>query len=389
MTFSVSSVLSVVNPLLNDSGATEIRIIPAMDLLTAVCSIPTAPFCEERVLAFIDEFPADRPGVRLSKDSLGNRLLQVGGRAKAPRLVFVAHTDHPGFVAGEMEDQHILRARFRGGVAAEYVKNAKVRFFFGPDETTGRVKFVAADERGRATDCEIKVKSFVPAGSPGMFDLHAGKIKGKKHPRFHGRCCDDLAGVASALAMLDELAADPPKHTVGVLLTRAEEDGFIGALGSVISPKLLRPTDRLVSIETSAAQPAAPLGGGVTIRVGDATSVFDSRLTHFLTAQAKSLAEEDESFRYQRALMPGGTCEATVFDCWGYEAAAACVPLGNYHNMDREKGKVAEEFIDVTDWRNMVKLFVRCARNADQIDAGFGELKQRLEKRFEEHKPLL
>lgn len=189
--------------------------------------------------------------------------------------------------------------------------------------------------------------------------------------------------------MLDELAADPPRHAVAVLLTRAEEDGFIGALGSVLTPKLLKPNDRVVSIECSAAQPAALLGGGVTVRVGDATSVFDSTLTHFLTAQAKALADEDSAFKFQRALMPGGTCEATVFDAWGYQSAAACVPLGNYHNMDRDAGKLAAEFIDVADWRSMVRLFIRCARNADEIDGGFTDLKARLMARFEEHRPLL
>ncbi len=369
-----------------------------LHLLAEVCALPTAPFREAAVIAYAERFAADRPAVRLSADAHGNRLLQVGGgsgrpkrsrSAKVPRLVFVAHMDHPGFVAGAMEGKKTLRARFRGGVLREFVDGAAVRFFTPDSEVKGRVKSADADERGRATDCVVKVKGHVPPGSAGMFDLHAGRFKGKKQPRFHGRCCDDLAGVASALAMLDELAADPPKHAVAALLTRAEEDGFVGAIGSVLSPKLLKPTDRLVSIETSAAQPAAPLGGGVTVRVGDATSVFDSALTHFLTSQAKALAEEEESFKFQRALMPGGTCEATVFDAFGYQSAAACVPLGNYHNMDREKGRVAEEFIDVNDWRSMVRLFVRCARNADQIDGGFDALKQRLTARFEEHRPLL
>ena len=363
-----------------------------LDLLTEVCSLPTAPFCEGEVIAFVERFAADRPAVRLSADAMGNRLLQIGGRsrrAKVPRLVFVAHMDHPGFVAGAMDGKKMLRARFRGGVMAGFVKDAKVRFFTPDGEVRGRVKFADADERGRATDCVVKVKGPVPEGSAGMFDLGTGRIKGKKRPRFHCRCCDDLAGVASAMAMLDELAADPPRHAVAVLLTRAEEDGFIGALGSVIAPKLLKADDRLVSIECSAAQPAAPLGGGVTVRVGDATSVFDSALTHFLTSQAKALAEEDSTFKFQRALMPGGTCEATVFDAWGYQSAAACVPLGNYHNMDREAGRLAAEFIDVNDWRSMVRLFVRCARHADRIDGGFDELKQRLTARFEEHRPLL
>ena len=45
--------------------------------------------------------------------------------------------------------------------------------------------------------------------------------------------------------------------------------------------------------------------------------------------------------------MPGGTCEATVYDAYGYTAAAVCIPLGNYHNMDRGKKKIGPEYIDV------------------------------------------
>ena len=253
---------------------------------------------------------------------------------------------------------------------------------------------MSVDERGRPADVVLKLAkgaAAVPAGSPGMFDLPAGRIKGKKRPRFVGRCCDDLGGVAACLAMLDDLAHDPPPHEVGVLLTRAEEDGFVGALAAVhdrSSKRLLRDDDLLVSVETSQAQPAAPMGGGVTVRVGDASSVFDSALTAFLVQQAKALADED-GFEYQRALMPGGTCEATVFHAWGYTSAAACVPLGNYHNMDTDKGTVGPESIDVGDWRSMVALFVRCARNAGSYAEASDGLKARLADRFEAQRGLL
>jgi len=77
-----------------------------------------------------------------------------------------------------------------------------------------------------------------------MWDVGAGRVKGGK---FHSRVCDDLAGAAAALAMLDELAKDAknaPPSPVAVLLTRAEEDGFIGAIAASRRPQLLRKTDR-------------------------------------------------------------------------------------------------------------------------------------------------
>ena len=40
---------------------------------------------------------------------------------------------------------------------------------------------------------------------------------------------------------------------------------------------------------------------------------------------AEALAKEDWTFKFQRSLMPGWTCEATVSDAYGYTSAAICV----------------------------------------------------------------
>jgi endoglucanase len=152
---------------------------------------------------------------------------------------------------------------------------------------------------------------------------------------------------------------------------------------------LLRKSDRLVAIECSAMQPYAPQGKGAIIRIGDRTSVFNSDLSYFITQQAVELAKKDKAFQYQRALMPGGTCEATVYDVYGFAAASICVALGNYHNMDSTTKKIAPEYIDLSDWESMVKLFVRIARSGHVYEPGHKLLKARLEKRFEKWKGLL
>ena len=87
--------------------------------------------------------------------------------------------------------------------------------------------------------------------------------------------------------------------------------------------------------------------------------------------------------------MPGGTCEGTVYDVYGFTAGSICVALGNYHNMDRERKKIGPEYIDVSDWQNMVKLFVQVARNGHKFEPGHKALKARVEKRFEKLKHLL
>lgn len=363
-----------------------------MKILAEVCSLPTAPFAEQHVVRYAERFVAARPKLTLSRDRFGNLLIELRGSARRrtrPRWVFGAHMDHPGFVADTMRDPRTLEARFHGGVHIDYVRGTKVRFFSDDRQITGVVTDATADQHDRLTvPCRVTVRVSGPVrpGAPGMFDQGEGRIRGK---RFLSRAIDDLGGLSAALAMLDQLHRKPPAAPVAVLLTRAEEDGFIGAIAASIKPKLLRKTDRIIAIETSAMQPYAPQGAGAIIRVGDKTSIFNSQLTYFLTQQAEALAKRDRTFKYQRALMPGGTCEATVYDVYGFTAASICIPLGNYHNMDCAKKRIGPEYIDLTDWRNMVKLFVQVARNGHTFEPGHKALRTRVEKRYEKLKHLL
>jgi endoglucanase len=358
-----------------------------MKLLHELCAVPTAPFVEHRVIAFVERFVAARPKLRLQRDRFGNLLIALTSSSKSPRWVFAAHMDHPGFMASRMAGPKTLLADFRGGVLAEYFKGSRVRFFDGQTEIAGVVtRAQTGKNRSYPESAMLRVERPVTPGSPGMWDLTPGRIQGGK---FFSRVCDDLAGAAAALEMLDRLVRKPPPVPVAVLLTRAEEEGFVGAMAAATEPKLLRKSDRIIAIECSAEQPFAPQGKGAIVRVGDRTSIFHSGLTWFISQQAEKLKASDKQFLYQRALMPGGTCEATVYDIYGFTAASICIALGNYHNMDRAKKKIAAEYVDLRDWENMTKLFVAVARNGHRYEAGFPTLKRRLETRFKKLRKLL
>jgi endoglucanase len=364
-----------------------------MRILQELCSVPTAPFAEQHVVRYVERFVAGRSALRLSRDRFGNVLIHLKGTSNSPRWVFTAHMDHPGFVAqhhpkSRVTTRGLLVARFRGWVMPEYFRGEKVRFFNRDGtEVVGTVTgFELGTDRKVPERVTLRVKGPVEIGSPGMWDQGAGRVTGEK---FYSRVCDDLAGAAAALTMLDRLVKKPRKAPVAVLLTRAEEEGFIGAIAASKEPKLLRTSDRIVAIETSAEQPYAPQGNGCIVRIGDKTSVFNSALSYFITQQAAGLAKKDRTFKYQRALMPGGTCEATVYDVYGFVAGSICVALGNYHNMDRRRKKIGPEYIDLDDWNNMVKLFVQLAKTGHAFEPGHKALKERIEKRFEKLKPLL
>lgn len=365
-------------------------------LLHDLCGLPTAAFLEDAVYAHIDRWAERRAGLSVRGDKFGNRLITLRGTdSKAPRLVLVAHTDHPAFVAGQTSRDGTLTCEFRGGVTAANCRGAKVRLYTKSGEVVAKVRdtIITRDPAVRSTtigDDRLKAATFRPSrpiapGTIGMFDEGPPR---ENRSFFYSAACDDLAGVASALTALERLRRKRPKSTLAILLTRAEEVGFVGAIAAVKDGKLLKRNDRIISIETSSVQPFAPQGKGVIVRVGDRISVFNSALSYFLAQRAESLAKSLRGFAWQRALMPGGACEGTVFDAFGYIAAAVCVPLGNYHNMDRQHGRTAPEFISINDWRSMVVLFEDAARNLHEFDGSHKALRARLEQRFENHRHL-
>jgi hypothetical protein len=104
----------------------------------------------------------------------------------------------------------------------------------------------------------------------------------------------------------------------------------------------------------------AGLGDGVVVRVGDNVRTFDPALTAHVTGVARDLARRDRRFRHVRQLMPGGTCESTIYSLWGCTAAAVCIPLANYHNMG-DDARIRPEQVHLDDFENTVKLLIALA----------------------------
>ena len=166
-----------------------------------------------------------------------------------------------------------------------------------------------------------------------------------------------------------------PVNVLGVI-SRAEEIGFHGAL-TVAAAKLLPSNSLIISLETCREIPPVKMGRGVILRVGDHTSIFDSDGTRFLSEVAQTLATKDKAFQFQRALMSGGTCEATAYQEFGYQTAAVCVALGNYHNCAPGK-RIAAEFVSVSDACGMVRLLEEASRQMSAYPKLVAKLPKRL-----------
>jgi endoglucanase len=343
--------------------------------LEALTTLVTAPGREERVVAWVEGW-ARRRGIDLHPDPAGNLLLSSPVKSRRRPVVAVAHLDHPALVV--TGGGNPATAELRGGVMAPYLPGAAVE----SERARGRV---VAFEAGIAT---VTWRGPGPIGPGDVFrwSFPAGEL-GVREGRPRAPVCDDLAGVAAALAALDIL------HRMGVsdfsvLLTRAEEVGFIGAIAAC-QAGTIPGRARVLSIECSKASAEAPLGGGPIIRVGDASTVFSSDLTNRIVEVARGAG-----LGFQRKLMTGGSCEATAFAAWGWEASGLCLALGNYHNMidadgvraGTRRARLGPEEISLADFGGLVDLLVAVVRG---LDSGGSKLLPALREMYRERRGIL
>jgi putative aminopeptidase FrvX len=319
-------------------------------------AVPTAPFHEGGVTACLKAL-LDDAGVPFRADRHGN-LIARHRKGRGPRWALVAHTDHPGLEVTAVRGREV-RATFLGGVLPKALPGVPVRLH-GADGVRGRgtisgVRTVRGEKRV-ALVLDGPAPGLGP-GAFGVFDLPAPTVN--RH-RIAATAVDDLIGCATVVAVLAHFARHGLPGRIDGVFTRAEEIGFGGAQLLAESERL--PKDALVvSLEASMELPGARPGQGPVLRVGDRTCVFDAGLEHHLHAAAKALAEREPPFAFQRQLMSGGTCEATVFTALGYRAVGLAYPLLNYHNVTPAEGIDREE-VATSDYLGGVRLLVEAVR---------------------------
>ncbi|CAN5837338.1 hypothetical protein BH11PLA1_BH11PLA1_18680 [soil metagenome] len=396
---------------------------PELDLLVEVASIPTAAGKEQRVEKYIRAW-AQRNAFGISADKAGNLVIasrhsaeasRAGAAAPAP-LYITAHMDHPAFVVERIIGPGTVELSFRGGVNETFFHNAPIHLHLRDDSVLRGVLVgdagqssalgkhylaeVGGEDGGDARRIEV--------GDIATWALAPAEIR---ESVLHAPACDDLAALAAALAAFAALYAQPDFHgDVRLLFTRAEEIGFIGAIAAC-KVKTMPSGSRIIALENSRAFADSPLGAGPIVRVGDRLSIFTPWLTAACAQRAEEIfggaasprASESASSAskrpWQRKLMSGGACEASVFCAAGYDATCICLPLGNYHNMPHldlhqagtydsaalGPARCAREFIHIDDYLGMIDLLVALGRD---IPGGAG-IWGRMEKLYAEKQSVL
>lgn len=341
---------------------------------------PTAPFREHHVSRQLLAW-CERQSIPCFFDPVGNLVLGAASaheyqrllrmRSDEPLRLFIAHMDHPGFHGTRWLAPGRLAVRWHGGSPLKHLRGARVRLV--SDEGivgAGRIAQATPNKGGWAIDtAEIRITDGFARSQArpraetlyGGFDFRAPVWE--ENGLVYCPAADDLVGVfaiAETARRLWRGATRGERPFIG-LLTRAEEVGFVGAVGHLQLGWLQQRRRPVVavSLEASRTLPGAVIGKGPVVRLGDRRTVFHPDALRTLSAVAQARLPG----RHQRRVMDGGSCEATAMTAWGVPAIGISVPLGNYHNQGfeggpdcRGAGGPAPEFVSPQDVDGVLKL---------------------------------
>lgn len=331
--------------------------VTALATLRTVASPATAPFHEQGVLRAIGG-ELDRRGVAWHSDRHGQIFARLAQGTAQRTLALVAHTDHPAFdIVAATGTAGV--AKVRGGLRERCFRDPVPVIVHHDD---GADPFPAMLDRYEPEIelpnwspgfCRITAERPLRVGAWAVMDLPDLEIRGRE---LHLRAADDLAGVAVILCALDLLRGADRPFDVHCVFTRAEEPGLFGA--RLIAAEGSIPADAyVVSLEASNAR-YAPAGAGPVVRVGDYHNTFSNAAEQYLRVAQERLAERGRAV--QRALLPGGTCEASAFVRLGWIATGVALPNVGYHN-EGSADRFVAEIIDREDFLSGILLVAEAA----------------------------
>lgn len=362
---------------ISDTGRIESA---AFEILSELSEFTATSYWEDGPADYLYN-RASKSGLRVSVDEWGNVLAtKDGDDPTLPGIVFVAHTDHPGYeVVAQNGSKLTLKTLGGVGIAAgrpgtkilvigdnderiectvigsespegDFSKSREAAGWLGTDTVYAEL----ADETIKLGDLPRPVVPDLPD-----FSLEDDLIK--------MRAADDLAGCAAILAALESIIDTPIDGNVYGLFTRAEETGLIGARLAAANEFLPKNTI-VVSVETSSVLPGVEIGEGVVIRTGDRVATFDYEAEAYLSQAVHKIKSANPNFKIQRQLMSAGGCEASAFKAFGYKVTGTAFPLGSWHN--RGESGVESEFISQDDFVGGAILIAEAAKLAGTSPKG-------------------
>jgi putative aminopeptidase FrvX len=373
--------------------------------IESIVSAPTTSFHESEAALAIASACRDA-GLDLARDRYGNLIATTAPLSKQSEhllgpvfdkahlkhvlarseFIVSGHMDHPGFEVVKVSGRD-AQVKFLGAVHRGQFNGARVKAWDPQSQCWVKGKVKRRAGCGPATAAVYRASTALPIES--MRVRFAKTIDVKSfgcfdHPGFLRRgkfvvtkSADNLMNCAVSVIALESLKARHPGRRFTAVFTRGEEEGFVGLFAMVRDAVIPRRVPWIV-LEASKAMGDVKLGSGAVVRVGDAASTFHSVCELWLKRTVQICAMENKEFTSQRALMSGGTCEATLLNCEGVFVGGLALPLKNYHNVGRSRAE--PEMVHETDILSMLSILTTLPRTPHPGEVT-AELRRRLSTR--------
>lgn len=334
-------------------------------LLAEICETPGAPGYEQKIREVVLKQLKDIP-VTVESDNIGNIYAVKKGKDSSKRVMIAAHMDEIGFMVKHIDENGFLRFHTLGGFDPKTLTAQRV-IVHGKKDIIGvmgskPIHIMTAEERVKPP---VLSDYFIDLGLPYhevIKHISVGDVITRDRELIEmGECvnCKSIDNRVSVYILIEtlKLLEDCPYDVYGVFSVQ-EEVGIRGANVAAhnINPSFGFGLDTTIAYDLPGSKPEEQvtcLGGGVAIKIMDASTICDYRMVRY----QKEIADKFE-IKWQPEVLPmGGTDTAAIqrMGKGGAIAGAISIPTRHLHQVI--------EMAHKSDIESSVLLLKHCIEN--------------------------
>ncbi len=339
-------------------------------LLAQICEVAGAPGHEQRVRELVLK---NIKGVadKIELDNLGNIYAIKKGKDSSKRVMIAAHMDEIGFMVKHIDDNGFLRFHTLGGFDPKTLTAQRV-IVHGKKDLIGvmgskPIHIMTAEERNKTVQLsDFFIDLGLPKKEVEKYISIGDVITRDRQLIEMGDCvnCKSIDNRVAVYILIEtlKLLKDCPYDVYGVFSVQ-EEVGIRGANVAAhnINPSFGFGLDTTIAYDLPGSKPEeqiTKLGGGVAIKLMDASTICDYRMVKY----QKEIADKFK-IKWQPELLPmGGTDTAGIqrMGKTGAIAGAISIPTRHLHQVI--------EMAHKSDIEGAVLLLKHCVENLHKYD---------------------
>lgn len=339
-------------------------------LLAQICEVAGAPGHEQRVRELVLKNIKGVAG-KIELDNLGNIYAIKKGKDSSKRVMIAAHMDEIGFMVKHIDDNGFLRFHTLGGFDPKTLTAQRV-IVHGKKDLIGvmgskPIHIMTAEERNKTVQLsDFFIDLGLPKKEVEKYISIGDVITRDRQLIEMGECvnCKSIDNRVAVYILIEtlKLLKDCPYDVYGVFSVQ-EEVGIRGANVAAhnINPSFGFGLDTTIAYDLPDSKPEeqiTKLGGGVAIKLMDASTICDYRMVKY----QKEIADKFK-IKWQPELLPmGGTDTAGIqrMGKTGAIAGAISIPTRHLHQVI--------EMAHKSDIEGAVLLLKHCVENLHKYD---------------------